>query len=78
MLILSYQLLYAPQLAASVLTATAYSRGSDHIFNAAILHIASWVAQILGHGLAEKRAPALVDNLIGGMKANVQLLYHCV
>jgi len=60
-------LLYAPQLAASVLTATAYSRGSDHIFNAAILHIASWVAQILGHGLAEKRAPALVDNLIGAV-----------
>jgi uncharacterized membrane protein YGL010W len=73
-----YQLLYAPQLAVSVLTATAYSKSSDHVFNAAILHIASWVAQFLGHGLAEGRAPALVDNLIGGMKTNIQLLYHYV
>lgn len=53
----------------SLLTAIAYSssRNPDHVFNAALLHGASWVAQFLGHGLAEKRAPALMDNLIGGM-----------
>jgi len=26
----------------------------------------SWVAQFAGHGLAEKRAPALLDDLLGG------------
>jgi 2-hydroxy fatty acid dioxygenase len=31
----------------------------------------SWVAQFLGHGLAEKRAPALVDNVIGGTSEHV-------
>jgi 2-hydroxy fatty acid dioxygenase len=25
--------------------------------------VLSWIAQFLGHGLAEKRAPALMDNL---------------
>lgn len=38
--------------------------------NAAALGFAmqglSWVAQFLGHGLAEKRAPALLNNLLGG------------
>jgi len=60
-------LLYAPQLALSLLTATAYSKDPDHIFNAAVLHGFSWVAQFLAHGLAEKRAPALVDNLLGAV-----------
>ncbi|KAG5637627.1 hypothetical protein H0H81_003908 [Sphagnurus paluster] len=58
-------LLYMPQAIISLLTATAYSKGSGHITNAAILHAGSWVAQFLGHGLAEGRAPALFDNLIG-------------
>ncbi|KAJ3217856.1 hypothetical protein HDU67_007142 [Dinochytrium kinnereticum] len=31
---------------------------------AAVLHIISWIAQFLGHGLAEKRRPALMDNLL--------------
>ena len=62
----------------SLLTATAYSKSPDHIFNATVLHGASWVAQFLGHGLAEKRAPALVDNLLGGMINNVQLSYYHV
>ena len=26
----------------------------------------SWIAQFAGHGFAEKRAPALLDNLLGG------------
>ena len=61
------QILYTPQLVLSLLTATAYSRGSGHVSNAAAIHAISWVAQFLGHGLAEKRAPALLDNLVGGM-----------
>jgi len=60
-------LLYTPQLVLSLLTATAYSRSADHITKAMILHAFSWVAQFLGHGVAEKRAPALLDNLIGAV-----------
>ncbi len=28
------------------------------------LHIASWIAQFVGHGIFEKRAPALLDNML--------------
>lgn len=28
------------------------------------VHIVSWVAQFIGHGIFEKRAPALLDNLV--------------
>ncbi|KAJ7047656.1 hypothetical protein C8F04DRAFT_1286241 [Mycena alexandri] len=60
-------LLYTPQMVLSLLTATAYSRSSAHITQAMILHGVSWIAQFLGHGLAEKRAPALLDNLLGAV-----------
>jgi len=30
---------------------------------AGALNVSAWIAQFLGHGLAEKRAPALLDNL---------------
>jgi uncharacterized membrane protein YGL010W len=33
------------------------------LYTAAILHITSWIAQFIGHGIFEKRAPALLDNL---------------
>ncbi|KIJ20097.1 hypothetical protein PAXINDRAFT_107824 [Paxillus involutus ATCC 200175] len=59
-------LLYAPQLVLSLLTATAYSYRPDSIRNAIIVQVVSWVAQFLGHGLAEGRAPALLDNILGG------------
>ena len=29
-----------------------------------IIHIFSWVAQFIGHGLFEKRAPALITNFL--------------
>lgn len=35
---------------------------------AIILHITSWVFQFLGHGLAEKRSPKLLDNAVQGNK----------
>jgi uncharacterized membrane protein YGL010W len=31
---------------------------------ATFIHILSWICQFLGHGLAEKRRPALMDNLL--------------
>ena len=30
------------------------------------MHVVCWILQFIGHGLAEKRAPALLDNLLGG------------
>jgi uncharacterized membrane protein YGL010W len=33
---------------------------------AIIIHIISWIFQFLGHGLAEKRSPKLLDNLVQG------------
>jgi uncharacterized membrane protein YGL010W len=50
----------------SVLTATAFAQRPDGMNQAILLHVGSWIAQFLGHGLAEKRAPALLDNLLGG------------
>lgn len=29
-------------------------------------HGIAWVSQFIGHGVAEKRAPALLDNIVGG------------
>ncbi|KAJ7122732.1 hypothetical protein C8R44DRAFT_621499 [Mycena epipterygia] len=60
-------LLYTPQLILSLLTATAYSHSGSHLTQAGLLHAFSWVAQFLGHGVAEKRAPALLDNVIGAV-----------
>ena len=62
------QLIYAPQMILSLLTATAfyYHGGDSRIAIAGALHAFSWIAQFAGHGFAEKRAPALLDNLLGG------------
>jgi uncharacterized membrane protein YGL010W len=61
-------ILYAPQLALSTLTALSYSYGgTDALKKAAILNGASWVAQFLSHGIAEGRAPALLDNIVGAL-----------
>jgi uncharacterized membrane protein YGL010W len=62
----NYQLLYTPQMVATVLTATAFSYKPECTTQAALLHVFCWVAQFIGHGVAEGRAPALLDNLIGG------------
>ncbi|KZT27010.1 DUF962-domain-containing protein [Neolentinus lepideus HHB14362 ss-1] len=61
-------LLYTPQLALQTLSAIAYVKsGPDHLKQAALLHGVSWIAQFIGHGAAEKRAPALLDNLLGAV-----------
>ncbi|KAH7888014.1 hypothetical protein F5I97DRAFT_1805740 [Phlebopus sp. FC_14] len=57
--------LYAPQMLLSLLTATAYAYRSDATRNAVIVQAVSWIAQFVGHGLAEGRAPALLDNILG-------------
>jgi len=59
-------LLYTPQMALSLLTATAYAEThpASSLQVAGGLFVVSWIAQFLGHGLAEKRAPALLDNLV--------------
>ncbi|KIJ70480.1 hypothetical protein HYDPIDRAFT_164504 [Hydnomerulius pinastri MD-312] len=49
----------------TLLTATAYARRPDGIRDAIIVQVVSWIAQFLGHGLAEGRAPALLDNILG-------------
>ncbi|KAF9247124.1 hypothetical protein BU15DRAFT_58022 [Melanogaster broomeanus] len=60
-------LLYAPQMMLSLLTATAFSYRPNGIRDAVIVQVVSWIAQFLGHGLAEGRAPAVLDNLIGAV-----------
>ncbi len=53
------------------LTATSFVKNErpfdEHVMIAVGLNIASWLAQFVGHGVAEKRAPALLDNILGGM-----------
>jgi len=43
-------------------TITSYSYSPNMI--ALSIHIISWLAQFVGHGAFEKRAPALLDNLV--------------
>lgn len=57
-------------LAPILLGATAYanhltnSYGISATYWALILHVTSWIAQFIGHGAFEGRAPALLDNLV--------------
>ena len=64
------KLLYAPESALSVLTATAVAENFDLLKYAIGLHIVCWLAQFYGHGVHEGRAPALLDNLLGGEPAS--------
>ena len=50
----------------SLLTATSFAQRPDGLRIAVGAHVLSWVMQLLGHGLAEKRSPAFLDNLLGG------------
>jgi len=60
-------LLYCPLLILWTLTATAFSTLPYALEIAASFHAISWFAQFIGHGVHEKRAPALFDNLIGAV-----------
>ena len=50
----------------SLLTATALSYRPDGLQIGGTVHFVCWILQFIGHGVAEKRAPALLDNLLGG------------
>ncbi|KZP24617.1 DUF962-domain-containing protein [Athelia psychrophila] len=75
-------LIYAPQLTLSLLTATAYYyHGSNAMAVAGGVHALSWIAQFIGHGVAEKRAPALLDNVVGAVVlapffVHLEVLFH--
>lgn len=44
---------------------TEYMRShSDSTQKAIIIHVVAWLAQFIGHGVFERRAPALLDNLV--------------
>jgi uncharacterized membrane protein YGL010W len=48
-------------------TATSFLRNNPSANKIALtIHIVSWIFQFLGHGLAEKRSPKLLDNLVQG------------
>ncbi len=49
-----------------LLTALKFSHRPDHMAVAGAVHAFAWIAQFVGHGFAEKRAPALLDNILGG------------
>ncbi|TCD66841.1 hypothetical protein EIP91_000919 [Steccherinum ochraceum] len=57
--------LYAPQGIAIILSATAVGQNHPELFTYVLgIHVACWILQFIGHGVAEKRAPALFDNLL--------------
>ena len=61
------QLLYLPLLSILLLSASPIAATPWGVNMAIWLMVISWVAQFAGHGFAEKRAPALLNNLIGGV-----------
>ncbi|KAI0824636.1 DUF962-domain-containing protein [Trametes gibbosa] len=60
-------LLYTPECLLIGFSAAAFAYKPDGMKFAAILHIVSWIFQFAGHFLAEGRAPALLDNLLGAL-----------
>ncbi|CAI7590763.1 unnamed protein product [Penicillium bialowiezense] len=58
--------LLAPALIAAAYYGNYFLHTHGHIVNywAGGIHIVSWLAQFVGHGAFEKRAPALLDNLV--------------
>jgi len=59
--------IYLPQMVAMLLTATSYAHRDHGQRNALYLHICSWIMQFIGHGVAEGRSPALLDNIVGAV-----------
>jgi uncharacterized membrane protein YGL010W len=42
-----------------------YASNADYLWKTLLyVHVGSWIAQFVGHGVFEKRAPALLDNLL--------------
>lgn len=57
-------------LAPLIMAGVAYSKhltssyGSNANYWALGIHLTSWILQFIGHGVFERRAPALLDNLV--------------
>ncbi|KAH8106281.1 hypothetical protein BXZ70DRAFT_918993 [Cristinia sonorae] len=74
--------LYAPQGAFMLLSATAVAQNFPELFKYVLgAHIVSWILQFIGHGAAEKRAPALFDNLLQALFlapffVHLEILFH--
>jgi len=49
------------------LTANAFAQRADHTIIGLVVHVASWVAQIVAHKFAEGRSPALLDNPVNAL-----------
>ncbi|KAI9282763.1 hypothetical protein BY458DRAFT_428475 [Sporodiniella umbellata] len=57
--------LISPILATMQYTATDFYKKNANANKIALgIHIVSWIFQFLGHGIAEKRSPKLLDNLV--------------
>jgi len=59
--------LITPQWVLIYLTATAFSHRPHALAIGIAVHVISWIFQFIGHGAAEGRSPALLDNLIGAI-----------
>jgi len=59
--------LYTPQIVLSTLNAVALSSRPEWVQRAIIVHAVAWIAQFIGHGVFEGRAPALLDNIVGAL-----------
>ncbi|KAI0036022.1 DUF962-domain-containing protein [Vararia minispora EC-137] len=61
-------LFYLPQQALSVGTAIAFAhRAPNALVIASVVQTCTWIAQFIGHGKFEGRAPALLDNIVGAL-----------
>lgn len=59
------------------MTATSYAHRDHGQRNAVYLQALSWIMQFIGHGAAEGRSPALLDNFVGGWFLCDHVL-HCI
>jgi len=63
------QLIYAPIILGMAYNATEFMKTyPGHNYLAGIVHVGSWIVQFIGHGVFEKRSPALKDNIAQGNK----------
>jgi len=44
--------------------ATRYTWAENALLFSVVVHISAWIMQFVGHGVYEKRKPALLDNLV--------------
>lgn len=78
-----YQSIASPILLAMSYTSTQFLATNPKANKIALaIHIISWIFQFLGHGLAEKRSPKLLDNLVQGNTFhpffwNLELMCSC-